>query len=540
VTWAFLVDSVVFTKAVRDGETSLGGSESACLGLARALKARGHDVHIYTTQLAQDAVGPDAAGCVWHPADDFRGMNEFFEWDVVVALRWFGFFSQFPVHARLRLLWNQDLLVPGQMVQGVMSVGWAIDQFVYVSEYHQAQWEDLEPCVAGHGWVTKNGFDPTHLPRYATKDPNRIIHISRPERGLKPLLAMWPALKAKHPQATLQLCRYSSMYDDGGWGEVCRQFDRNVQAVNQKVGGIEYLGELNKPDLYQAISDAAVMWYPGVSTFAETSCIAAIEAQACGTPFVGSLKGALPETARPSYDAGLLIPGDAEHDAAYHEASITAVLAQLDGCARQSFAYRALQRAGKKHVESYTYETLAEQWDAHVEDLFKTRYEANKIRVMRQLLHEDDHVAALLVADEITQAPGVASEQMESFKAAEFCEYVIAGKDHTAEQYGAAAIPDPLREIELSGRFKASGRCSMAAPTCWTWPAGTARLPSGSRSTIRRSRSTGSITRRPTSIARKRRRSEWAWPTAARSNAMSRSTTSTRRRCTRIPPVAHA
>ena len=48
---AFLVDSVPFTKAVRDGLTSLGGSESACLGLARALQARGHDVHIYATKL---------------------------------------------------------------------------------------------------------------------------------------------------------------------------------------------------------------------------------------------------------------------------------------------------------------------------------------------------------------------------------------------------------------------------------------------------------------------------------------------------------
>jgi hypothetical protein len=61
VTWAFIVDSVPFTTAVRDGETSLGGSESACLGLAHALATRGHDVHIFTTQL-DPMRGPDAAG----------------------------------------------------------------------------------------------------------------------------------------------------------------------------------------------------------------------------------------------------------------------------------------------------------------------------------------------------------------------------------------------------------------------------------------------------------------------------------------------
>src|SRR4051812_36352819 len=213
MTFAFIVDSVPFTKAVRDGETSLGGSESACLGLARALAARGHDVHVFAMRLEQDAIGPDAGGVIWHPAESFTTHNQFFEWDVVVALRWFGFYGLNQVNARLRLLWNQDLLVPGAMQAGAMSVAWGLDHLVYVSEYHKAQWEDLEPVLAkpGFGWVTKNGFDPAHLPASSvTKDPNRIIHISRPERGLKPLLGMWPQFKALHPQATLQICRYSS------------------------------------------------------------------------------------------------------------------------------------------------------------------------------------------------------------------------------------------------------------------------------------------------------------------------------------------
>src|SRR4029077_9637884 len=274
VTWAFVIDSVEFTKAVRDGETSLGGSESACLGLARALAARGHDVHIFTTQLAQDAVGRDEAGCLWHPLAGVVPMNQFIEWDVVVALRWFAFFAMHPVYARLRLLWNQDLLVPGGMVAGVMSVAWAFDKLVYVSDYHRAQWEDLEPTISGHGWVTRNGYHPDHLPATFTKDPNRIIHISRPERGLKPILAMWPKLREQHPRATLQICRYSSMYDQGpgSWSDTCKQFDQAVAQVNAQVGGIEYLGELHKRQLYQAIANAAVMWYPGVATFAETSC----------------------------------------------------------------------------------------------------------------------------------------------------------------------------------------------------------------------------------------------------------------------------
>jgi hypothetical protein len=127
LSWAFLVDSVPFTKAVIAGETSLGGSESACLGLARALKARGHDVHIFTTQFADDAIGLDATGLRGIPLTDFHAMNDFIEWDVVCALRMWHAFAWRPIYARMRLLWNQDLLVPGQMQNGVMGMAWALD-----------------------------------------------------------------------------------------------------------------------------------------------------------------------------------------------------------------------------------------------------------------------------------------------------------------------------------------------------------------------------------------------------------------------------
>src|SRR4051812_6161529 len=100
MTYAFLVDSVDFTRATVNGETSLGGSESACLGLARALQARGHDVHVFATKMQPEAAGPDFAGVTWHPAEHFRATNAWIEWDVVVALRMYHWFSE-PVQARL-------------------------------------------------------------------------------------------------------------------------------------------------------------------------------------------------------------------------------------------------------------------------------------------------------------------------------------------------------------------------------------------------------------------------------------------------------
>lgn len=443
MTWAFAVDSVPFTKAVIAGTTSLGGSESACLGLARALVARGHVVHIFTSKIDDDARGLDPFGVLWHHVDDFQPMNEFIEWDVVVALRWYAFFGHAPVQARYKILWNQDLLVPGAMQMGVMSVAWAFDEIAYVSQYHRDQWEDLQPELAPVGWATRNGIDLSQVPTHVARDPNRIIHISRPERGLAPLLKLWPQLRALHPEATLRLCRYSSMYDAGGWGQVCRAYDREVEQVNAAVGGITYLGELNKVDLYNEISAAAVMWYPGVAGFAETNCIAAMEANACGTPFVGSLKGALVETAKPSFEAGLLIAGNAETDDAYAAASIAAVRTLLDGCARTTFAYRALQRQGRLLAQTCDYSVLAAEWEAHVGEAFDRRVQTQSAGVLRQLVHEDDYSAARVLA----QTAGDAA-------LASLADDVIHGRCVTADEYATDAIQDPLKEADLCTRFQ--------------------------------------------------------------------------------------
>ncbi len=456
LTIAFYVDSVPFTRAVLSGEASLGGSESACLGLARALKGLGHDVHIIATQLDEECEGPDVAGVAWHHADSLQSLNQFIEWDVFCVLRMYPVFSGPPIRARLRLLWNQDLLTAPKPLMGSM---WAVDQMVYVSEYQRRQYEDRLPELKGvPTFVTKNGYDPTLVPTGVTKDPHRIIHISRPERGLRPLLTMWPAIRKAHPAATLQICRYNSMYDAQGWGKICAEFDEAVAEVNQAVGGITYLGELGKPALYRAIAEAAVMWYPGIHDFAETSCIAAIESQANGTPFVGSLKGALPETVR----GGTLIAGNADTPE-YQQASISTVLGVLDGCARQSFQYRAFQKAGRDHVRGYTYDALAAEWQAWLIDSFRARYQANRLGILRQMLHDDDHVAAKEVArDVLTAGDSVsASEFDEARDAAAFCDHVIAGKDQTADQYAAFALDT---RAEVDAELKNRGRMMQCVP----------------------------------------------------------------------------
>lgn len=442
LTYGFLVDSVPMTREVINGSASLGGSESACLGLARALKARGHDVRIFASHLDPSCTCPDQWGVNWHDLEDLPELNRVIEFDVFTVLRSYPHLGSYQPRARLTLLWHQDLLT---QPHGLMSVAWAADRHVYVSDYQRQQYEDLLPEIVGHGWVTKNGFDSALVPSDVVKDPHRIIHITRPERGLKPLLQMWPALKAQRPEATLGLCRYQSMYDGEGSQvkATCEVFDRVVERVNRELGGIEWLGHLGKADLYQEIAKSAVMWYPGIDSFAETSCIAAIESQANGTPFVGSLKGALPETV----PYGVLVAGDAETPE-YQAQSIEGVIKMLDGCKSQSFAYRKFQQAGREHVKDYTYSAIAAEWERFCIATFEARYEAHKPAILRTLDHYDDLTVARHVACELGDDAMVG-----------LCDMVARGEDQGPADYAERAM-DPLvemREAEPGGRFYAAG-----------------------------------------------------------------------------------
>lgn len=463
-TIAFYVNSVPIRLAERDGQASLGGSESACFGLARALARRGHAVHIHAQQLHADARGVDADGVTWHDA----GAEDaaVYEWcdvvepDVVVSLRMAHLF-RLPVRARFRALWNQDMLVPSSAAQGIASIAWQLDALVYVSQYHRKQWEGVAPDLARiPSYVTRNGYDPAHVPTDVAKVPGRVCYISRPERGLEPLLQMWPAVRAAVPHAELHVTRYGSMYDGEGSevARMCAAFDAHTAAVQAAVGGIvQHAGGLGKADLYRLIASSEVMWYPGVVDFAETSCVAAIEAQACGTFFVGSAKGALPETA----PCALLLSGDASTED-YQRRSSDYVATALLG---RSPVMADWVARGRAHVAGYTYDAIAGDWSAWLDEAFEARLQAHRPAVLRQLLQYDDHVPALQVAEELFElsldefghaVQGPEGKPATWSDAIAFCQRVIAGRDQTAEDYGDRAISDPLAEAAHSGRLHAA------------------------------------------------------------------------------------
>ena len=71
--------------------------------------------------------------------------------------------------------------------------------------------------------------------------------------------------------------------------------------------GVNIKGSLPHQQLVEELKSAKLMIYPG--NHRETSCTAAIEAQAAGVPVVSSKIGALPETVEDG-NTGVLISGE--------------------------------------------------------------------------------------------------------------------------------------------------------------------------------------------------------------------------------------
>jgi len=207
--------------------------------------------------------------------------------------------------------------------------------------------------------------------------------------------------------------------------------------------------------LSKEIAESALMVYPGIFNFAETSCIAALEAQACGTPLVASHRGALPETLK----GGKLVYGDAMTPE-YQEKFIKECFNLLDNKAQ----YSKLVNIGKEHVKAYTPEVIAGEWEAHLMGFFTKRFASNPQGIYRKLYHFDNMMAAARVAkkaglsgEEFGKATKNITESQSPRMEAHYGEYSLpAGGDETATRLiisskRIANVPGVKKVLDLAG-----------------------------------------------------------------------------------------
>jgi len=309
MNWVFL-DTVAWDYDVGTPlKRPLGGSQSALCYLAAALARRGDRVTTLTATTSPRTI--EGVQClryenipfeVFAPPDTVTVVLNG-PADIAATIR-----QTIPAN-RPVVLWTQHAHDQPAM-QPLRDPGcrepW--NRIVCISDWQKAMFHQEFGLPLARIEVLRNAIGPAFANLFANEgelaeaksQSLRLAYTSTPFRGLDVLLACFPALHRRHPNCRLDVFSSMQVYNQSPAEDPYQQLYEQCRATT----GIDYRGSVAQRELARELSRAAILTYP--STFAETSCIAAMEAMAAGMLVVTSDLGALPETCR---GLARLVPG---------------------------------------------------------------------------------------------------------------------------------------------------------------------------------------------------------------------------------------
>jgi predicted O-linked N-acetylglucosamine transferase (SPINDLY family) len=277
----------------------LGGSQSALCYLAEALVKQGHDVFLLNSAVLAGI----SRGVVCLPLNAMSSdLVHSLAPDALVILNSVTLGRQIkpllPPTTRL-VCWLQSAHDQPSVLPLQQSGEHAIfDGFALVSDWQHQQFQrhfKLDPARVG---ILRNAIAPAfqHVfpqpsPILAAKvQPPILAYTSTPFRGLDLLLDAVPRIRQAVPGTVLKVFSSMKVYQQNEPDDSFNPLYRRCRETD----GVEYVGSLPQPALAQELRAVTALTYP--NTFFETSCIAVLEAMACGCQVITSNLGALPET----------------------------------------------------------------------------------------------------------------------------------------------------------------------------------------------------------------------------------------------------
>jgi len=333
-------------------ERGLGGSESAVAFLAREMARLGYRVRVFCNC---ERPG-EYDGVRYGDLVDFHLFRAFSPMKVLISSRSPKPF-QLPLQTLVRILWIHD--TPNvEFMRDVELADLGLTKVFALSAWQRDDYARRYRLGPEAFFLTRNGVD---LETWgasggdaAGRRRGKLIYASRPNRGLEILLDCFPRIRASAPEAELHVFSYEDA-----------RLEAELAPLRAKLEqpGVVWRGGLPQPALAREMREAWLLTYP--STFPETSCMTAIQAQAAGLPVVVSGGAALPETVAHEV-SGLVIPGDprsAEFQSRFVEATV--------GLIRDEAAWRRLSAgAAARARECYAWPLIAQEWAAELERLF--------------------------------------------------------------------------------------------------------------------------------------------------------------------------
>jgi glycosyltransferase involved in cell wall biosynthesis len=333
-----------------DGTTpstrGIGGSETAVVEVAKRLAQAGQEVIVYNRAGYGEGRHDGVLYTNW---ERFRPSAYH---DTFVSWRQPGIVNENP-NASQRMLWLHDLNMGDAITEDVAR---GYDRVMGVSEWHADYLTKCYPFLdAAKVGVLPNGINLERFNQpHGERAVHRLVYTSSPDRGLANLLRMWPEIRRVcGPEAELHI-----FY---GWENFIQAIRMGHSHYRDIMEGIKFLGRqpgvvwrgrLGQDDLARELLEADAWLYP--TSFLETCCIAAAEAQAAGLKIVTSACGNLPNMVG---DAGLCVPGQATSQA-YQQSFLKVSWGMLtDLKTRIDYAAR-----GPEHIKDFTWDNAAKVW----------------------------------------------------------------------------------------------------------------------------------------------------------------------------------
>jgi len=317
----------------------MGGSETAAIELAKHLKKlTGRKVKIFNVR-DQDLVADSGVEYISN-----KKLNEYMtEFKPAVHIAWR---HNIRVTNSKTFAWCHDLMMPGA------EMGQNFDGILALSPFHKNYLNALQGIPKEKIIQFRNGIDPEKFKfDKPKKDPNKIVWLSSPDRGLINAIPVLEKVRETLPNIKLHIYYGLDNLYKYGLTDLANTLQK---MIDDNKDWIVYHGFTEQKKMTRDISDAVVWLHP--ANFIETFCITAIETLALSIYPVARRLGALGDTlgdAEFKGDAVLL-----EHDAVTPEE-------------RQAYANEVIKVIKEKRWERMSFDAESHSWESVAKDFIK-------------------------------------------------------------------------------------------------------------------------------------------------------------------------
>ena len=174
------------------------------------------------------------------------------------------------------------------------------DKIFFVSENQYNTYKKYVKINENNVIILNNGLSPIFYNNYIKYDIIKkkklsIIYISNPQRGLECFEYIFPLLKNKYSNITLEIYSSLDIYDMKDNHSL-----ENLYKRLSKIEGINYNKSISQFELIEKLNSSLLFIYP--TFIEETFCNSMIEAMSCGCYVISTNIGALKEIAYPYGD----------------------------------------------------------------------------------------------------------------------------------------------------------------------------------------------------------------------------------------------